>query len=231
MSRLLKAIAGCLALLVLILVIIAGAAFVGGRALLQRVEGTVGGAEEHRAATAAFERLEAEHPFQPPADGRLTEAQVRRFLAVTDAAWPRLEPWAQELEALARHRRAEPVSRPGLRELLAGARAAGGLGRARLALAEALQQEGQSLGEYAWTGISLARAVSALDEGPTRRAPDVPQANLELVERYAAELPRLDGSAGRGLVPAVAILWGATEAPTWRALGLDSLAAAGSRRP
>ncbi len=217
----LKLLFGCLGVVALGLIVLAVAVGVGGFALKRGIESTVGGVEEHREASEVLGRLERDHPFEPPSDGAVTEQRLRRFLAVTDRAWEGMRPWADEIREL--RERSASGEQPRLRDALTGARAVGGMGRSRLALAGALEGEGMSLGEYAWTGLTLSRAVEAAGGGA---ASGVPEENRRLAARYEAELAPLEREDGPGLALAVAVFWGLSEAPTWRALGLDTLAAA-----
>lgn len=220
----LKMLFGCLGVIALGLVATAVAVGVGGFALKRGVESTVGSFEEHRDASEALARLEREHPFDPPSDGIVADDQVRRFLAVTDRAWEEIRPWAEEVEEL----RARAASEEGvrLRDALTGARAMGGVAKSRVALAGALEAEGVSLGEYAWTGLSLARAHEASRRSaPSGSADGVPPDNLRTVERYRDALPAFESEdPGRATVLAVATLWGLSEPGTWQGLGLDTLA-------
>lgn len=215
----LKILFGCLGVVALGLIVLAVAVGVGGFALKRGIESTVGGLAEHREATDAMERLEREHPFEVPTNGVVAEGRLRRFLAVTDRAWAGMRPWAEEIRDL--RARSEAGEQPRLRDAATGARAVGGIARSRVALAEALEAEGMSLGEYAWTGLTLSRAADAERGGPSS---NVPEENRRLAARYASELAPLEDEDGPGLVLAVAFFWGLSEAPTWRALGLDTLA-------
>ncbi|HZD05192.1 MAG TPA: hypothetical protein VE173_09750, partial [Longimicrobiales bacterium] len=160
-----KVFFGCIGLAVLGVVGLIVTLVVGGVALKRGFESTVGSVEEHREATETLHRLEEEHPFEPPADGVVGEARLERFLAVTGDAWQEMQSWADDLQEI---REAARVDRGGIgriRDMAAGARAIGGLARSRLALASALDSNEVSLGEYAWTGLTLARAAEARDKG------------------------------------------------------------------
>lgn len=216
----LKVLFGCLGVFALGAILLAVTVGVGGVALKRGIENTVGSFEEHREASDALARLERDHPFEVPAHGAVTEEHVDRFLAVTERAWDEVRPWAEEVEAF----RARAATEDGvrLRDALTGARAVGGVGRSRVALAEALEAEGVSLGEYAWTGLTLERAAEASRGGGP--ATGVPPGNLRLVSRYADTLPDFESDEpGPSTVLAVATLWALSEATTWSALGLDTL--------
>ena len=221
-----KAVLGCLVVLALLAVAGSVAMAMGGFFLKRTVDAALGGVGNQVEATETLGRLREEHPFEAPDDGAVTEEQVGRFLAATDDAWERMEAWAGDLRELAERQQAG--DRSGVGDLVDGARAMSGFARARVELAEALEENDMSLGEYAWIGLSLTRALEVA-EGE-REAPGVPAANVALATEYRNELPRLDsedGSTGPGLVLATATIFGMTEGATWEALGLDTLGARG----
>ena len=229
-----KLVLGCLGLIGLGFVAVSIAFWVGGMALKRGVESAFGGLDEHLEASEILGRLETEHPFEVPGDGVVTEERLLRFLAATDGAWDELESWATETAALGD--RAGSGEAGGLGDMLSGAKSLAGGARARIVLAESLEEAEISLGEYVWTGLTMDRAAKAA-ERPTDQ-PGVPAANRALLERYGPRVPRLnedeaEGEAseagGRGTVLGVAILWGMTELSTWKAMGLDTLGAAVSR--
>ncbi len=220
-----KLLLGCLVLVVALGALAAVAVGVGGYLFKRGVESTVGSVGDHASATAALMRLEREHPFAVPEDGIVSEAQALDYFAATERAWEDMEPWADDLAEL--RTRSEgwdgsPGARPGLRDAVLGALSLGGVVRARLALADALEVEGMSLGEYVWTGVTLAQASGTVASAET---PAVRE-NRRLAERFQGRLPSVDedsGAVGPGAVLMVATLWGVTEASTWSALGLDTL--------
>lgn len=216
----LKVLFGCLGVAALLTIVLAVALGVGVFAVKRGIESTVGSYEEHQEASEALARLEREYPYEAPADGEVTDEQVRRFLAVTDRAWEEIRPWADEVEEFRARAGAEEEVR--LRDALTGARTVGGVARSRVVLARALEAERVSLAEYAWTGLTLARADAATRRGGS--SPDVPEQNVQLVTRHREALPDFEsGEPGRATVLAVATLWGLAELSTWHGLGLDTL--------
>jgi len=213
-----KLFLGCLGVVVVVLVVLAVGVGVGGFALKRGIESTVGSLGEHREASETLDRLSRDHPFEVPADGVVSERGVEKFVAVTNRAWEEMRSWGEDLDEL----REDPGSRSTLGDALGGAKAMGGAARARIVLAEALEAEGVSLGEYAWTGLTLARAARARrGRGGTS---GVPEKNLRLVERHEDALPDFDSrEAGPHMVLDVATFWGMTESSVWSAFGLDTL--------
>jgi hypothetical protein len=227
-----KVLFGCLGVSLLGIVVIGVVAFMGGLALKRGVDSAVGTMEQQQEASAMLRRIEEEHAFAPPDDGVVTERQLERYLAVTDQAWQDMRPWAEDLQEIRDAAGRERTGMAALREMASGARALGGLARSRVVLAEALDEHEMSLGEYLWTGIQLSRAEDARTGG--RPAGSVPDGNLALAERHAGDLPSMSGGGDnddeQGMVLAVATLWGMSDLSTWRALGLDTLAAEAPRR-
>jgi hypothetical protein len=227
-----KVLFGCLGVSLLGIVVIGVIAVMGGLALKRGVDSAVGTMEQQQEATDALQRIEEAHPFVPPDDGVVTERQLERYVAVTERAWEDMRPWAEDLQDLRDDADGEATGMAALREMATGARALGGLARSRVALAEALEAEEISLGEYLWTGIQLSRAEDARTGGRPSEA--VPEGNRVLVERHADDLSRLVGDGGQdgdqSVVLAVATLWGMSDLSTWRALGLDTLVAETPRR-
>jgi len=213
-----KILIGCLGVLGVGAVLLVAALAVGGFALKRGVDSVVGGIEEQERATEVLARLERERPFRVPEDGLVTPAAAERYLAVTAAAWERIRGWAEELEELEERRDAGEA--PGLRDMAGGVRAMGGFARSRVELARALDAEGMSIGEYAWTGIALQRASEVLRG--ERPPGSEPAANVALARAHAAELPDIDGEGtGPRLVPILATIWARTAFPEWRTLGLE----------
>lgn len=193
---------------------------VGGLFLKDRAEDVMAGAERQARVSETLDRLRTEHPFEPPADGRIGEERAEMFFAVTDDAWDEMEEWADEMADISR--RMEEVERPGLGDVAAGIRGLGRLGESREVLAESLADHDVSLGEYVWTGLALLRAHEARTAGEAG-----PEENLELAARYESELEALsapgEGRAGRGAVLQMALVWGMGDPGLWRSLGLDTL--------
>ena len=155
----LKVAIGCLAaffLLATVAVVVIGA---GGMWLKGKadsvVEGVQARAEAQREAAALLDRLSREHPFAPPADGRIDPASADRFIEATALAWTRIEPTVRNLDEIARRNRDD---RPRLGDMVEGMRSVGLLADSRLHIAAALERAGLSLEEFVWTGQALRSA-------------------------------------------------------------------------
>jgi len=99
-----------------------------------------------------------------------------------------------------------------------------GLGRAREALADALEESEMPASEYLWTGLALMRAYEELDRPAAESV--IPQENLDLATEHRAELAEIERTEedeiGKGMVLGIAVTWGMTEGNV-RALGIDTL--------
>lgn len=213
-----KVLIGCLGAVAVLTILGVVALGVGGFALKRGVDSVMGGLEEQDEATETLARLERDHAFRPPEDGVVPEASAERYASVTAEAWERMRPWAEELEELEAER--EDGRQPGLRDAVGGVRAMGGFWRSRVELAQTLEAEDMSLGEYVWTGVTLRRAADVAAGRRADRA--VPEGNLALAREHADALPAPDGDEiGPGIVLGLATVWARTELPDWRMLGLD----------
>jgi hypothetical protein len=159
---------GC-AVVLLLAVIAGGVAFyyfvwTPGRALI------ASGTE----AYATFEELgrieegvEDRSPYTPPADRRLTGAQVDRLIAVQQSVRDDLGPRFEELEARYDSRTGGDTD-PSIRQVLGFWRDLGGLAtEAKRRQVEALNEQGFSLAEYEWVREQayLALGMEALAVG------------------------------------------------------------------
>lgn len=218
----LKLLLGCGALFVVVAVVGAVVVGAGGMWIKNKADGIVSGLEERadaqREASAILDRLAREHPFTPPADGRIDPASAERFFRATDAGWVEIEGFATRMTELSQRARDD---RTGFRDVLEGARGAVDLADSRLVLAQALEGAGLSIGEYVWTGQELmnawrdANAPASYRKSSDGRAP-VRAANEELASRHANRLGSMDRSAetaNPAFVLNLALLW-STELPS-----------------
>lgn len=220
-----KVAVGCGGCLLVVVVGGAIAVGVGGLWISDRAEDFTEGverqAELQTEATETLERLEREHPFEPPAGGAVSPERADRFLAVTDAAWEEMSGWAGELDGL--QERLDDDD-PGLGDLGAVFRGYGRLAESRAVIARALEDEGMSLYEYLWTGLALSRAHDAMEAGSAK---EVPAGTREVVRRNQEAVAEITGDrddeVGREAVFYLAWVWGSADASAIRAMGLDTL--------
>lgn len=217
-----KVAVGCGALAMLALVILIVAIVAGGLFIKDKAGDMVGGLEAQAEATERVRALEAEHPFVIPPDGVVGEERAQRFVDVTDDAWADVGDLVDEMVERGEEIEARGET-AGLGDIGMGLR---GLGGARLALADALEEHEMSVGEYLWTGMILQRAYGFLE------APDqvgVPPENLAVADAHRETLAEIfdgDGEEGRpdkGFIFGIAWTMGAGEGVVREGLGLDTL--------
>ena len=148
---------GIVAILAIVALIAAGVA--GGLFLKRKADQFSGGVEDQTEASETIQSLEEEHPFTPPPDGRIGADRADRFFEVTDDAWQDMDAVAQDLSERDRDIQ-ERGGEAGIGDAMAGLQ---GLGRARVALADALEENDMPASEYLWTGLALMRAYEELD--------------------------------------------------------------------
>lgn len=205
-----KLVAGCLVIVVIGVVALGAALYFGYRAFSPMIDNAATVLEQARQAAAQSERIENTARFTPPADGELTEAQVRRFLAVHERTRQTLGPHWTELQAQAerlQQQAAKDARELSFTEAAAMVRSLGAIiVEARRAHVDAINAEQFSSSEYAWVklrayeaaglevidGIDWSAIQEALKDGarnvgvpePTVPAPDVPARNRELVKPH-----------------------------------------------
>ncbi|MGH7565160.1 MAG: hypothetical protein ACREK5_12170 [Gemmatimonadota bacterium] len=209
---------GIVALLAIVALIVAGVA--GGLFLKRKGDELQGGVEAQTEASETIRELELEHPFTPPADGRIDADRAERFFEVTDDAWEDMEEVAADLAERGRGIE-ERGGDAGMGDAMAGLQ---GLGRARAALADALEDNEMPVSEYLWTGLALMRAYEELDRPASESG--IPQENLDLASAHRVQLAEIDetgdGEVGKGMVLGIAVTLGMTEGNIG-AFGIDTL--------
>lgn len=209
-----KVLAGCLAVVLIAGVALAVALYVGYRAMRPMIDHAAAVLAQAEETASQSARIENTAPYHAPEDGVLTEAQVRRFLAVHERTRQALGPaWAQlrsQAEALERQatRDARALS---LAEVASMLSALGSIVvDARRAHVDALNAERFSAGEYAWVrlrayeaagleaveGIDWSALQDAIRTGteqvglpaPAVRLPEVPEQNRNLVKPHIEAL-------------------------------------------
>jgi len=215
MPAAMKLAIGCIVVFFGFAALIAVVLGVGGLWLKDQADAVVAGVEARteaqQEASRMLERLEEEHPFRVPADGRIDPASAERFLEATRLAWREIEPVAARMHEVSERNRAGEAR---LGDVLEGARASGLLIDSRLHIARALEEVGMSLGEYVWTGGALQNArrdanAPAAYRGSREAGDPVMRANIELARRHA---PQLDAMESDGGEPSPAIVLGLAQA-------------------
>ncbi len=216
-----KILIGCGVALLVVVIAAAVFFFFAGRFLSEQI----GGFAAHGEATEKFEQLVEQYPFEPPLDGVVSESQAWTFFSVTDEVWQEVAVYAQELNQLIEETEAaeEGGEEPGFGEVMSGLQSVGKLMRARLVLAESLEQHRLSNLEFVWTGRQLMDAYQALTD-PKAEVGDVPSANIELArvnQVQLAELVEEEGRIGKATVIFMISMFD-TEEGAWETLDEDT---------
>lgn len=208
-----KVVAGCLVALLLAVVVLGVALYFGYRAARPLVDEAAGWMRQARELSALSEDVVDRSPYTAPADGELTEDQVRRFLAVHARVRETMGPrWGQLQErAKAFDGQGNGDGRASLSEMGAVLSELGSLAvDARRAQVAALNAEGFSSAEYSWVRLRVYEAAgfetmmaidwSALEAMlkrgagevgatvPEVKLPEIPARNRELVKPHIASL-------------------------------------------
>lgn len=209
-----KLAAGCLVVAVIGVVALGLALYFGYRAISPMIDNATTVLEQAREAAAQSDRLENTTAYTPPADGELTEAQLRRFFAVHERMRGTLGPRWTDLQAQAdrvAQQAKEDARQLSFTEVASMVRSLGSIVvEARRAHVDALNAEQFSSSEYNWVrlrayeaaglevfeGIDWSEIQDAIREGarragvrePTVPKPDIPERNRELVKPHLDEL-------------------------------------------
>lgn len=201
-----KVAIGCGIAFLVGLVALVVAMVAGGMFLKKKAEDFAGGVEAQQEASEVVRELERDHAFTAPEDRVVGEDRAETFFAVTDQAWEDMRGIVEEWQERG-DRMDDGRATPG--DVMAGIGALGDLGRARVALAEALDDHDMPVSEYVWTGMRLSEAYGSLDaSGET----GVPEANRALARANRDRLAEIagdedEGGTGKALVLAMAWTW------------------------
>ena len=205
-----KLAAGCLVVVLICVVALGVALYFGYRAFSPMIDNAATVLEQAKQAAAQSDRIENQARYTPPSNGELSEAQVRRFLAVHERTRTALGPKWTELQAQAdrlQQQAREDARKLSFTEAAAMIRSLGSMiVEARRAHVDALNAEQFSSSEYNWVklrayeaaglelveGIDWSELQEAIKDGADRvgvREPsvpkaDVPERNRELVKPH-----------------------------------------------
>jgi len=208
-----KLAVGCLVIVVIGVVGLGAILYFGYRAFSPMIDTTTTVLEQAKAAAAQSERLEIQTRYAPPATGELTEAQVRRYLAVHGRLQTALGPRWAELKAQAERVSQQEESNGLARSFTEFAVMIRSLGSiivdARRAHVDALNAEQFSASEYTWVKLRCYEAaglenVEGIDwsnseavkngsgrpgiKEPSVQTPEIPGRNRELVKPHVDAL-------------------------------------------
>jgi hypothetical protein len=166
-----KGLVGCLLVGVVLVAVGAGVAWIY---LLKPMVGAgdavVQGARDWTRTVDAEAAIRNQSPFAPPADGRLTQEQVNRFVAVQHNMEMKLGAQFEVLKRQLEQVQAEQGAQGRQPELGDAVSAYAGLGellaRAREAQVEGMNRENMALAEYRWIRDAAYAALPFLDMDP-----------------------------------------------------------------
>ena len=216
-----KVLAGCLIVLVIAAVGFAAAGYYAYRAMKPVIENASNYMDQAREVARLGEEIKIKTPYEPPASGELTQAQVERFLAVQSRVrselgdrWGQIEQKSKELRARTDANRNDWT----LSEFTSVFSDIANIWvEARKSQVTALNIQRFSEGEYEWVrkrvyeaaGVELAHSIDlsqieklAGQQGvtiPAMDLPKVPEKNIALVKPHAAKIKEWIPMAALGL--------------------------------
>lgn len=216
-----KILGGCLIVLVIAAIGLAAAGFYAYRAMKPVIDDAANYMDKAREVAKLGDQINIKTPYEPPANGELTQQQVERFIAVQTRVrsdlgdrWGQIEKKSQELKAKADANRKDWT----LSEFTSVFSDIANIWvEARQSQVKALNIQRFSEGEYEWVrrrvyeaaGVQLAGQIDlskiekmAGEQGvtmPQMDLPKVPEKNLELVKPHAAKVKEWIPMAALGL--------------------------------
>lgn len=192
---------GCGIALIIVLILMFACFGLAARFVGKKAEDLNVAMENQQEAQEMAQRLETEHAFTPPASGELDEGLVDDFFAVTDDAWSEIEGWVRDMEERGQKIEAEQ-DQAGFGDAMAAMQ---GMGNARVAIVEALEDNGMAPSAYVWTGFTLMQAHAAAQQGGQA---GVPEKNVAIARDNAERLAELeDSEKGKGTVLGLAYVY------------------------
>jgi hypothetical protein len=205
-----KVLAGCLIVLLVAAIGFAAAGYYAYRAMRPVIDNAASYMDKAREVAKLGEDIKIKTPFEPPANGELTQQQVERFIAVQSRVrsdlgdkWGQIEKKSQEIKAKADANRSDWT----LSEFTSVFSDIASIWvEARQSQVKALNIQRFSEGEYEWVrnrvyeaaGVQLAGQIDlskiealAGQQGvtvPKVELPKVPEKNIELVTPHAAKI-------------------------------------------
>ena len=216
-----KILAGCLIVLVVATIGFAAAGYYAYRAMRPVIDNASTYMDKAREVAKLGEEIKIKTPYEPPANGELTQAQVERFIAVQSRVrselgdrWGQIEKKSKELHAKADAKRNDWT----IGEFTSVFSDIASIWvEARKSQVTALNIQRFSEGEYEWVrrrvyeaaGVELAGQIDlskieklAGEQGvtmPEMELPKVPEKNIALVKPHAAKIKEWIPMAALGL--------------------------------
>jgi hypothetical protein len=206
-----KILAGCLIVLVIAAIGFAAAGFYAYRAMRPMIDNAASYMDKAREVAKLGEEIKIKTPFEPPANGELTQQQVERFIAVQTRVRSDLGDHWDQVEKKSRELKATGDFASVFSDI------ANIWVQARQSQVKALNIQRFSEGEYEWVrkrvyeaaGVQLAGQIDlskiealAGSQGvtvPKVDLPKVPEKNIELVKPHAGKIHEWIPMAALGL--------------------------------
>jgi hypothetical protein len=199
-----KGLIGCLVVVVLLVAVGAGLAwFYVLKPMVGAGDPVLAGARDWTKVIEAEQAIRLQSAYVPPADGRLTQDQVNRFVQVQSTLEQRLGPEFEVLEQLHDAGNAAAARAPGV----AGRDLDKLVGRAREAQVDGMNDTNMSLAEYRWIRDAAYAALPFLDMDPNAIvAPKAPEnAAVDAATGEIIEIPEAPPAPAEGVDPAEAM--------------------------
>jgi hypothetical protein len=216
-----KILAGCLIVLVIAAIGVAAAGYYAYRVMRPVIDNAATYMDKAREVAKLGEEIKIKTPFEPPASGELTEAQVERFLAVQTRVRSELSDKWEQIEKKSKEIRAKADANSKDWTLAEFTSVFSDIANiwveARQSQVKALNIQRFSESEYEWVrrrvyeaaGVQLAGQIDlsrieklAGDQGvtvPQVELPKVPEKNIALVSPHAAKIKEWIPMAALGL--------------------------------
>ncbi len=146
-----KIAVGCLIVLVVLCLVLAGTFIFAGAWLKSKLGGLFGGAYDTGKNIAAIQKLNEQYPFREPADGGLREDRLQAFLAVNQQVKTVAGPLKADLES-------KGGEKPGMEEVKKAAAATAAITGA---LKTGLEAAKMSPAEYRWIAATAYEALES----------------------------------------------------------------------
>jgi hypothetical protein len=204
-----KGLIGCLVVGMVLIAVGAGLAwFYVLKPMVGPATATFQGARDWASAVDAGQAIRNQSPYAPPADGRLTQEQVNRFVAVQHdmelALGPDFEVLKQQIEKVQAEQGAQG-RQPDLGQAVGAMAGLGSLlAKAREAQVEGMNRQDLSLAEYRWIRDAAYAALPFLDMDPNAIVAPRPPPNAA-VDAATGEIIEIPDAPVEAVDPAAAM--------------------------
>jgi hypothetical protein len=140
---------GCLVVLVLACIISAAVFFFAGGWVKNKIKSATGDLAEMGKSAAVMNKLNADYPFTPPADGEVNESRLQAYISVCNEAKPAVDAYGAWIKS---HEGQEHGKLSDVKEAVTH------MGAAAKAIGDALKSHRMSPKEFSWIGRTMDEA-------------------------------------------------------------------------